>query len=182
MSTSGTTPGEDADSAALVAVLLEIERHVAAQGWDQPVRLFALVRTADLLAAEPGLRQELGTGVAHRPEDALTAVEQDGFVSTGDLAADLAPVAWPETVWGCALAVERAFLPREAEDDLPEQLAAAAESVLRHPKRQDLRLVVGVDRSGACHGLGRLRSDPAELLGGASLAPGLNEILAHTLV
>jgi hypothetical protein len=30
MSTSGTTPGEDADSAALVAVLLEIEWHVAA--------------------------------------------------------------------------------------------------------------------------------------------------------
>jgi len=33
----------------LVTSALETERHVAAAGWDQPPRLFALVRTAGLI-------------------------------------------------------------------------------------------------------------------------------------
>ena len=40
---------------ALRAAVVEAERHVAGFGWDQPPRLFALVRTLDLLAREPGL-------------------------------------------------------------------------------------------------------------------------------
>ena len=35
---------------ALVASLMEIERHVAGLGWDQPARLFALVPTVDVPA------------------------------------------------------------------------------------------------------------------------------------
>ena len=44
---------------ALVAALLEIERHVGHGGWDAPARLFALVPTEQLLAAEPSLAAQL---------------------------------------------------------------------------------------------------------------------------
>ena len=34
---------------ALARAVTETETHVAAHGWDQPVRVFALVRTAEAL-------------------------------------------------------------------------------------------------------------------------------------
>ena len=40
---------------ALAAAVLEIEAHVAQDGWDQPARLYALVDTATLVAQEPAL-------------------------------------------------------------------------------------------------------------------------------
>ena len=48
------------EDSALIAVLLEIERHVAAAGFDQPPRLFALVSSADLASREPALAAQLG--------------------------------------------------------------------------------------------------------------------------
>lgn len=170
------------ESTDLVAVLLEIERHVGTAGWDQPARLFALVATDRLLAAEPGLADRL------RPADPaidsgrmLTAVEQEDFATTGDLVDDLAGIEWPASVDGCAVAVERLFLPAGSEPDLPADPVAAGELVATHPDRQELRVVVGVDRDGRRHGVGRLRSRPEELLGAADLVPGLAEVLAHTL-
>ena len=38
---------------ALASVVLELEKHHAAMGWDQPARLYALVDTAEFVAAEP---------------------------------------------------------------------------------------------------------------------------------
>jgi hypothetical protein len=181
-----TTPeGVDASRApeALVAALLEIERHVGTVGWDQPPRLFALVGTQRLMEAEPGLAAQLarhGPGGA-APPDALTAVEQDHFQSSDDIAADLAAIEWPPTVDGCAVALERAFLPVGADVELPDEPSAAAAAVAAHPARHDVRVVVGVDRSGNRHGVARLRSTPEELLGAADLVPGLSEVLAHTL-
>ena len=52
---------------------LEVESHVAAEGWDQAPRLFALVPTADLVAREPGLADQLAGDPA-----SMTPVEQDG--------------------------------------------------------------------------------------------------------
>ena len=49
------TPQPVTDPLTLAA--LDTERHVAASGWDQPVRLFALVPTADLLEREPHLAE-----------------------------------------------------------------------------------------------------------------------------
>lgn len=177
-----------ADDDALVAVLLEIERHIAAGGWDQPPRLFALVPTERLLAAEPGLADRLQRGRpgvhgvgADGSEDRFTAVEQEHFVPTGDLVADLTAISWPDAVAGCSVAVERTFLPAGSEIDLPDDPTAAAELVAAHPDRQEIRVVVGVDRRGRRHGVARLRSAPNELLGGADLVPGLAEVLAHTL-
>ena len=55
------------DSQDLLSAALDIERHVASQGWDQPALLFALVPT-DLLRAEQLLaRDKFRLEVQHRP-------------------------------------------------------------------------------------------------------------------
>lgn len=172
------------DSAdALVAALLELDRHVGREGWDQPPRLFALVLTDVLAQAEPALSRELGlrTTQAGGLPGALTAIEQDQFRSTGDLIRDLDALEWPESVYGCALATVRTFLPAAYEADLPRQPSAAAAAVSAHPQRQEIRVVVGADRAGNRHGIGRLASQPEDLLGAPDLVPGLVSALAHTL-
>ena len=169
---------------SLVAVLLEVERHVGSAGWDQPTRLFALVSTTRLITAEPALADRLrrpSATLAADLDDHLTAVEQEHFVPTADLVEDLARLSWPAGVDGCAVAVERTFLPAGVAVDLPDDPVGAAEVVAAHPDRQDIRVVIGVDRRGGRHGIARLRSNPEELLGGADLVPGLVEVLAHTL-
>lgn len=166
-----------ADSSRLIACLLDVERHVSSSGWDQPARLFALVSTATLLEVEPQLRGRVPEG----SPDALTAIEQDEFHATDNLTERLAGIFWPDTVDGCAIALERAFLPPQFEDELPEDAQEAAEFVAKHPSRSDVRVVVGVLRDGSRHGLARLASDPEELLGADDLVPGLTEALADTL-
>ena len=168
---------------ALVAALLELERYVGRDGWDQPPRLFALVLTDVLAEAEPALSRELGlrTTESGGLPGALTAIEQDEFASTGDLTRDLGGLEWPGSVFGCALATVRTFLPTAYEADLPSEPEAAAEAVASHPERQEIRVVVGADRAGNRHGLGRLASRPDELLGAPDLVPGLASALAHTL-
>jgi hypothetical protein len=172
---------ESAD--ALVAALLELDRYVGQAGWDQPPRLFALVLTDVLAEAEPALSRELRlrTTAAGGLPNALTPIEQDEFRSSGDLTRDLAAVEWPETVYGCALTTVRTFLPAAYETDLPTEPAAAAAAVAAHPQRQEIRVVVGVDRAGNRHGVGRVASRPEELLGAPDLVPGLASALAHTL-
>ena len=178
-----TEPSADQADEALVAALIELERHIGERGWDQPPRLFALVRTDDVIAAEPELVDRLGLrGSAQgAPEDALTAIEQDHFQGTGDILADLEPIVWPDPVFGCAMALERTFLPSSAEPELPEDPTAAAEFVSQHPERQDVRVVVGADRAGHSHGVARLVSRPEDLLAAPDLVPGLGAALAHTL-
>ncbi len=170
-------------AAALQAALIELERYVGRDGWEQPPRLFALVHTDDVIAAEPGLAESAGLrgSVDGAPPDALTAIEQDPFAADADVIDDLAAVEWPETVFGCALALERSFLPTTAEADLPTEPDEAAAFVAAHPDRHDVRVVVGVDRDGNTHGVARLVSQPDELLGAENLVPGLSDVLAHTL-
>lgn len=166
-----------AETSRLIACLLDVERHVSSAGWDQPARLFALVSTATLLEVEPQLRGR----VPETAEDALTAIEQDEFHATDNLLERLAGIYWPETVEGCAIALERAFLPAEFEAELPEDPVAAAEFVAKHPNKSDVRVVVGVLRDGSRHGLARLATDPDELLGAEDLVPGLADALSDTL-
>ncbi len=164
----------------LIACLLEIERHVDSAGWDQPARLFALVPTAELLAAEPSLAAHLG----QHPAGALSSIEQDAqeLRSMGgtDLLDCLDKITWPATVRGCALAIERVFLPAAREAELPDDPDAAADFVASHPDRQELRVVVGVTRDGASYGVGRLRRG-GEVVGGPELVPALASALARTL-
>src|SRR3712207_589746 len=115
-----TPPAEQ--HAALIAALVDLERHVGAAGWNQPPRLFALVLTDVFAAAEPGLAADLGlrTTADGAAPAALTAIEQESFAATDDLLADLAQLEWPETVFGCAVSTERTFLPAGAEADIPD--------------------------------------------------------------
>ena len=136
--------------------------------------MFALVDTAQLVAAEPHIEAALGADVSRQPGH-LTAIEQDEFHAGGDLAADLERIAWPEAVVGCALAVERVFVPPAEDPD------AAAEFVNTHPQREDVRVVVAVNRGGDVQGIARLKSAPEELLIGSGLVPGLARALARTL-
>ncbi|MDN5563995.1 hypothetical protein EDD41_0039 [Luteococcus japonicus] len=162
---------------ALVAALVEIEHHVGSLGWEQPARLFALVRTVDLLAAEPQLADQLRV----TSDDALSSIEQDDFHDGEDPMTALAKIQWSENVHGCAMSLERTFLPTGLEDQIPEDPQEAASFVANHPQRQDIRVVVGALRDGSSHGVARLVSQPEELLGGHDLVPALSRALSETL-
>src|SRR6476469_10034522 len=98
-----TEPAEPAKLASnsgsntrLDRLTLDIERHAAAGGWDQPPHLFALVETADLLRREPQLAAQLGLAEG-RPGD-LTPVDQGDLREAGghrSLDELLAGIAWP---------------------------------------------------------------------------------------
>jgi hypothetical protein len=160
--------------------VVEAERHVAGFGWDQPPRLFALVRTQDLLAREPGLGEHLSA-----PADAhhYTAVEQDGLLATSSLETLLGRLAWPPEVDGAALAVERLVVPPEAERDLPADREAAIARLSAHEGRRDVRLVVGVLRDGTamCALRQRDHDEDSSVALGPDLVPGLVHALRATL-
>ena len=160
---------------ALLACLMEIDRHIDQAGWEQPPLLFALVPTAELEAAEPHLaRTELA------PPDRLSAIQQDEFDAGEDVVGALARVMWPDAVVGCALSLVRSFLPPDAEADLPDDPAQAETYVQEHPQRQDVRAVVGVLRDGPTQGIARLHTHPDDVLSGPDLLPGVVTALAGT--
>ena len=171
------------DAAALRAALADIDEHTAEQGWDQPPRLFALARTAELVRAEPALAAALGLE-SDDPAD-VTPIEQEEF-PPDQLPLDeaLARVQWNDEVMGAAITVERLLLPPSAESDLTtddadelQRLAAA------HPERRDVRLIVGVLRDGQRFRVIRIRgSEGEEVVRGDDLAPGLANALAQTFV
>jgi hypothetical protein len=163
----------------LVTCALETERHVATAGWDQPPRLFALVKTAGLLEREPHLRAQLG----HGDHDELTAIEQEGLPHTSSLESLLARLAWPQEVDGVALAVERLVVPPAAERDLPQDPGQAAEALAAHPGRKDVRLLAAVLRDGESTCLLRQRDHDTDdkVAAGSDIAPGLVQALIATL-
>jgi hypothetical protein len=167
--------------AALTQAVIEIEQHVASSGWDQPVRLYALVPTAELVQQEPQLADQLG--VAASAPGHLTPVEQEELPKHDTIEELLGGILWPEEVAGAAIVVERVMLPPEAEGQLPEDEAKAVEWAAQHPGRQEVRIAVGVVRDGdrECALRFRHRDSDQEVLSGASLVPGLADALAATL-
>lgn len=159
----------------LSRAVLEIERHVSAAGWDQPMQLFALVPTTALLEAEPALAGQIGEDASN----ALTPVMQEGLPPGADeegLADMLARIEWPDAVSGCAVSLERVVLPGGAEE--PADVFAAADD----PRRHEVRMVAGVLRDGERYGAVRLRSHDEDeaVLTGTDLVPTLCEVLALT--
>jgi len=155
---------------------LEVEAHVAAGGWDQPPRLFALVPTADVIAREPALASQLSGETG-----SITPVEQE-LPSDRELEDLLTEIVWPDTVSGCAAVIERIMLPPEAEDSLPDDTDELLAAAAAHPDRREVRLVAAVVREGASHSAVRARvPHDAELLEGPDLVPGLIEHLRRTL-
>lgn len=164
--------------------VLEIDAALAAGGWDQPPRLYALVGTRQLLAREPALAGSLGreVGADGQPTDGLTAVEQDPLPPERPLEQLLSTIEWPETVDGCAAAVERLVLPPSAEESLPDDPAAVRTYAATHPDRHEVRIVAAALRDGRAHCTLRIRGrDDGDLLEGADLVPDLVTLVADTL-
>lgn len=163
----------------LVTCALDTERHVASAGWDQPPRLFALVRTGALLEREPQLRAQLAAATG----EGYTAVEQERLPRTSSLESLLGRLAWPPDVDGVALAVERIVVPPEAERELPEDPEQASEALAAHPERKDVRLLVAVLRGGESTCLLRQREHDSDdkVAMGKDIAPGLVHALSATL-
>ncbi|WP_293781983.1 PPA1309 family protein [uncultured Aeromicrobium sp.] len=163
---------EVAPDSPLRQATLEIERHVAAGGWEQPPRLFALVRTSELIAAQPTLAGQLGD------RNGYTPVEQDAVPAGRTVEEVLPTLMWPGTVHGCAVAIERIMLPPSAQADLPEEPEKLLSVVAEHPERQEVRIVAAVLRDGSAHTTVRARAPhDAPLLEGPDLVPGLVALL-----
>jgi hypothetical protein len=173
--------GLDADP-ALAAAVLEIESHIADDGWDQPARLYALVDTARLVEREPRLAAAMGLD-APSEEGGLTPIEQDHLDQHQLLEQVLEQITWPDGVAGCAAVVERLVLPPDADDDIPPDPAGAQEFAREHPDRQEVRIVAGATRHGATYCALRLRAhdDDQSVVGGVDLVPGLLTLLSATL-
>jgi hypothetical protein len=165
---------------ALLAVVGEVEGHVAEAGWDQPPQLFALVDTVELLRAEPHLAETMGI-LAARP-GSLTPVLQEPL-EDGPLDEQLARIVFGPEVLGVVIAHEVVVLPPDAEgvldrEDDPASVAAA------HPQRREVRMAVGVLRDGRREAVLRLRGSEGaedERVTGTDLVPGLAEALLATL-
>jgi hypothetical protein len=169
-------------SPALLAVVAEVEGHLAEAGWDQSPQLFALVDTEELLRNEPQLAETMGL-VVSRP-GSLTPIAQDPLPDTPPLDEQLASMVFGPEVLGVVLAHEVLILPPSAEaalDEVDDPAAAAAE----HPERREVRMAVGVLRDGSRESVLRLRAregdEEDERVTGGDLAPGLSEALLATL-
>jgi hypothetical protein len=174
-----------AATAALTAALTEVDRHLATGGWDQPAKLYALVKTADLIVAEPELAQSLGLST-QEPHPDLTPVEQESPPAEQPLDEWLAGIAWPDEVAGCALAQEVVTLPPSVEAEMPpeHESADAVQWAINHPKRRDVRMLVGVLRDGSRGSILRVRGideAPDDIVTGDELVPRLADALAATL-
>ncbi|MBH0775669.1 PPA1309 family protein [Nocardia bovistercoris] len=174
----------------------EVAEFADAEGWGRPPQMFALVPTADLVAAEPGLLDQLDEG------NELTPVAQEAFpddITGGSMALDefLATTTWPPAVQGCVLVQEIVVLPPDAESTLDDALeplladheaadAAARAAAAAHPERREARLLAAVLRDGASLCLLQLRPEDDEDFGDLdlrtypNLAPNLVEALHHT--
>jgi|1186.fasta_scaffold02356_4 hypothetical protein len=166
---------------ALAAAVLEIESHSAEAGWDQPGRLFALVDTAALVRREPVLASAMGLD-DFSAQGSLTPIEQEQLPADRFESA-LASIAWGPEVTGCAAVVERLVLPPTADGALPEDPSEAATYAAEHPDRQEVRMVVGVTRTGSSYCALRLRAhdDDQSVVGGTDLVPELIALLGATL-
>ncbi|WP_054814975.1 PPA1309 family protein [Nocardia arizonensis] len=174
----------------------EVAEFSDAEGWGRPPQMFALVPTADLVAAEPGLLDQLDEG------NELTPIAQEAFpedITGGSMALDefLATTTWPPAVLGCVLVQEIVVLPPDAESTLDDALAplladheaadaAARAAAASHPRRREARLLAAVLRDGASLCLLQLRPEEEEDFGDLdlrtypNLAPNLVEALHHT--
>jgi hypothetical protein len=181
----------------LARAVKEVAEFADAEGWGNSPQMFALVRTADLVAAEPGLIDQLDDS------NELTPVAQESFpddVTGGSMALDefLATTSWPDAVEGCVLVQEIVVLPPDAEATLDDALAPlladhdAADAAARaaaeaHPERREARLFAAVLREGTSLALLQVRpEDDAEDFGDLdlrtypNLAPNVIEALHNT--
>ena len=160
---------------ALANVVVDIEKGAARVGWDHAPSIYALVPTA-LLLSDPNLPADIAEQLRagwDGSDEHLSAIIQEV----------LAHLAWPETVPGAAITVERIVVPPEVEDEAPEDPEEALAFVANHPLRTDVRLAVGVMRSGESWCALRTRAfDSDDKVGqGSNLVPALVDALRASL-
>jgi hypothetical protein len=174
------TREDDEVNPRLDRLTLDLERHAAASGWDQPAHLYALVETEDLLRREPQLAEQLASSAAE--PGGLTPVDQGDLPEHASLDELLAGIAWPAEVLGSAVTVERVMVPPTVEREMPQDEGDALQWLAEHPERQEVRLVVAVLRDGSRSAALRLRAhdDESSVLTGPDLVPGLADALAAT--
>lgn len=161
----------------LLEAVLDLERHVEADGWDQPPLLFALVSTAEIRASHPDLAAQLG--VTHGGPG-LTSFEQEPPPTDQPLDEFLAKIEWPQMIAGAAIVVERLVLPPDVEVSVTDRPDAAS-AAKAHPDARDMRIVAATSRNGSKMCAVRLRGAPDEaVLTGKDLVPGLTDALALT--
>ncbi|GAA0621385.1 PPA1309 family protein [Kribbella sandramycini] len=179
MESVGTLPPD-----ALSRAVVEIEKHVSGSGWDQPAQLFALVLTDELLRAEPQLAAQLGAEDASQPLTPIAQGELPGGLEVEHLADALGRIEWPDSVSGCAVAIEQVVLPASVEAGLSsaESDAELARMAASDPRRHEVRMVAAVLREGGRFGAVRLRShdEDSAVLTGTDLVPTLCEVLSLT--
>jgi hypothetical protein len=176
----------DSRALAVTRVVVELERHVAGAGWDAPIRVFALVRTAGALDRDVTLTERLPADVvaaARADPEHLTAVEQEGLPEAETLHDLLGRISWPESVDGAAVVVERSVIPPEVEAQMPKDEAEALTWLQEHPERRDVRLAAATLRTGQHSCALRARDHDADdqVAVGPELAPGLVAVVAATL-
>ncbi len=167
-------------AAALATVVRDIERAAARAGWDHAPSLYALVPTRQLVE-QPDIPGDVAAQLRHGWDGTpwhLSAVIQEDLPED-ELEEMLGHLAWPESVAGAALTVERIIVPPEVEAQAPEDPDEALAFILNHPSRTDVRLAVGVLRSGETWTAVRTRAfDADDQVGqGENLVPGLTQAL-----
>jgi hypothetical protein len=180
------TATDDARMQAVLRTVRELEQHVSSGGWDGPLRLFALVRTAAALRRDAALAAQFPADVvaeARQDPEHLTAVEQEGVPEADTVEALLGRITWPPTVDGAALVLERVVVPPEAEAGLPADEAEAISYLQHHPQRRDVRLAAAVLRDGThgCAVRARDHDSDDRVAVGPDLVPALVSALAATL-
>jgi sulfur carrier protein ThiS len=176
----------DSRTLAVTRVVVELERHVAGAGWDAPIRVFALVRTAGALERDATLSRRLPAEVvdaARTDPEHLTAVEQEGLPEAETLHDLLARITWPDSVDGAAVVVERSVIPPEVEAQMPKDEDEALAWLQQHPERRDVRLAAAALRTGqhSCALRARDHDSDDQVAVGPDLAPGLVAVVAATL-
>jgi hypothetical protein len=130
----------------LRAAVIDAEIHTDSAGWGQATRLYALATAEEVvLEGEPELAAlDAGT---------LIPIEQEPLPDR-QLYDFLAGIAWPEHVRGCVLVTELLVLPAADDGSDDEDLHDPADADGR-----EVRLAVGVLRSGEQAACARLRED-----------------------
>lgn len=171
-----------ANQVALANVVVDIEKTASRIGWDAPSALYALVPTAQLLAqpdlpadVADSLRQGWDGSDAH-----LSAIAQDDLPHSDELTSILESLAWPDQVAGAALTTEIVTVPPEVEAAAPADEDEALEFIATHPSRTEVRLAVGVLRTGESWCALRARTfDSDDKVGqGSQLVPEIVQALA----
>lgn len=175
MTTPDTDP-LDAPTAALAAAVLEVARH-AEDGPLAAPRLFALARSAELVAASPSLAALLGAEGSgdEAPDDLhLTPIDlgdDSGAAESEDPLAALAIVQWPDLAAGGAIACELA----------PTAWSVRAEDGgATLPEGRSLRVVVAALADGTTWSAVHRGAEHGYVLG-AALLPEITEALLQTL-